>query len=184
VNVLPMRPESLGVREFLSTELVRQKSNRDMTKPFPTSFPYLTYHWPLLIRRHTTPLRISYEIPRVVEQLVHCVALQVRTLLLADFTLNGVVAILLLEIFVALSAVKLELILRRHDDVLADWAEVLCRLQKPVYLHHMSIVAAELVERFITTLNLALYFFVGAFMGFEGLLTGKSLGKRKNMESR
>jgi hypothetical protein len=39
----------------------------------------------------------------------------------------------------------------------------------------VSVVAAELVEGFITSLDFALDFLVGAFVGFKGFLAGEFL---------
>lgn len=59
------------------------------------------------------------------KELMNGVALQVGTLLFADLALDLVVREFPLGIFVALTTMKLELVLGGHDDVLADGTEVL-----------------------------------------------------------
>lgn len=109
------------------------------------------------------------------EQLVHGVTLQVRTFLLADLALDWIIRVFLLRLFVALATVELKLILGGHDDVLADGTEVLGRLQQSVNLHHVSVVAAELVEEFITSFDLALHFLHLTLVRLEGFLASEFL---------
>lgn len=103
------------------------------------------------------------------------VALQVLTFLLADLAFDWVVGVFLVRFLVALSTVELELVLGGHDYVLANRAKVFRRLQQPMNLHDVSVVAAELVEILVASINLALNFLDLAIVCFESFLPSEFL---------
>lgn len=76
------------------------------------------------------------------EQLVNRVALQVLAFLLADLAFDWVDGVFLVRFFEALPTVELELVLGGHDYVLANRTKVLRRLQQPMDLHDVRVVAA------------------------------------------
>jgi hypothetical protein len=113
--------------------------------------------------------RTRREVPRVVEELVDRVSLQV----VADFLANLALDRLILRVLVALPPMLLELVERRHDDGFAERAEVLRYRQGRVDVRHVTVVGLNPSEGLVAVLTAD--FRYGAFVSDERLSTGEFL---------
>lgn len=135
---------------------------------------HLANHRTLRVQSQATALAAN-QVFRVMEQLMDCITLQVWTFLAADLALDRSIGIFLLRLFDASAAVKFELVLGAHHDILADRTIVTRRFQEIVDFHDMSVVAAELVEEFITSFDFALHFLHLTLVRFVSFLAGEFL---------
>jgi len=71
--------------------------------------------------------------------------------------------------------VKFELVLGAHHDILADRTVLTRGLQEIVDFDDVSVVAAELVEEFITAWDFALHFLHLTLVSLVGFLAGEFL---------